>query len=174
MERLERDAAGESAVPDHRHDLAVGLEALTHRLLDPDRVGDRRRRVTRAHDVVLGLPDRAERGKAAVLADRLQPVAAPGQHLVRIRLVADVPEDLVARGIQQAVQRHGELARPEVRAEVPADLADRVDDQLAHLLRQLLELLVRETVQVGRPVDLVEEARPLVAVLGAHLCRVRM
>jgi hypothetical protein len=41
---------------------------------------------------------------------------------------------------------------------VPADLADRVDDQLADLLRDVLELGIRELVQVPRTVDLVEEA----------------
>jgi hypothetical protein len=65
---------------------------------------------------------------------------------VRIGLVADVPEDLVARGVEQAVQRDGQLAGAEVGAEVPADLADHVDDQLAHFLRDPLELLVGEVV----------------------------
>jgi len=73
---------------------------------------------------------------------------------VRVCLVADVPEDLVARRLQQAVQRDRDLARAEVGAEVAADLADRVDDQLAHLLRDLLELVVAQGVQVGRAVDL--------------------
>jgi hypothetical protein len=49
---------------------------------------------------------------------------------------------------------------------VAADLADRVDDQLADLLRHLGELLVAEALQVRRAVDVVEE-------LG-HVVRVRM
>ena len=90
-----------------------------------------------AHDVVLGLVDRAEGREAAVLADRVKLVAAAGEDLVRVGLVADVPEHLVARGVEQRVDRHGDLAGAEVRAEVAADLADRVDDQLADLLRDL-------------------------------------
>ena len=93
-----------------------------------------------AHDVVGGLGDRAERGEAAVLADRRELVAAAGEDLVRVGLVADVPEDLVAGGVQHRVQRDRQLAGPEVRAEVPADLADRVDDVLADLLGELREL----------------------------------
>ena len=73
-----------------------------------------------------------------------EPVAAAGQDLVRVGLVADVPEDLVARRVEQAVQRDRQLAGAEVGAEVAADLADRVDDQLAGLLGDLLELLVVE------------------------------
>ena len=140
VERLEGDAAGQRAVADHGDDLAVLADPLAHRLLEADRVADRGRGVAGAHDVVLGLGDRAERREAAVLADRLEPVAAAGQDLVRVGLVADVPEDLVARRVEQAVQRDRELAGAEVGAEVAADLADRVDDQLADLLRELLEL----------------------------------
>ena len=94
--------------------------------------------MARAHDVVLGLVDRAERGEALVLADGRQLVAAAGQDLVRVGLVADVPEDLVARRVQQRVQGDGELAGAEVGAEVAADLPDRVDDVLADLLGDLL------------------------------------
>ena len=66
----------------------------------------------------------------------------PGQHLVRIGLVADVPDDLVARGVEQAVERDGELAGAQIGAEVAADLADHVDDQLADLLGHGLKLAV--------------------------------
>ena len=69
---------------------------------------------------------------------------------MRVGLVADVPEDLVARGVEQRVQRDRDLAGAEVGAEVTADLADGVDDVLAHLLRDLLQLLVVEAVQVLR------------------------
>ena len=77
---------------------------------------------------------------------------------MRVGLVADVPEDLVARGVEQRVQRDRDLARAEVGAEVAADLADRVDQQLADLLRDLLQLLLGEAVEVLRAVDAVEEA----------------
>ena len=111
-----------------------------------------------AHDVVLALGDRAERREALVLADRRELVAAAGEDLVRVGLVADVPEELVARGVEQRVQRDRELAGAEVGAEVAADLTDRVDDVLADLLGDLLQLLVAEPVEVLRAVDAVEAA----------------
>ncbi len=158
-DRLEGDAAGHRAVADHGDDLAVRVRAeLAHPLLDADRVADRGRGVAGAHDVVLGLGDRAERREAAVLADRRQLVAAAGEDLVRVGLVADVPEDLVARRVEQRVQRDRELAGAEVGAEVPADLADGVDDVLAHLLGELRELLLGEPVQVLGTVDVLEQA----------------
>ena len=110
-----------------------------------------------AHDVVLGLGDRAEGREAVVLADGVEAVAPTGEDLVRVGLVPDVPQDLVGRGVQQRVQRDGQLAGAEVGAEVPADLADRVDDQLADLLRERLQLLVREPLEIVGAVDRVEE-----------------
>ena len=107
--------------------------------------------------------------QALVLADGVEPVAAAGEDLVRIGLVPDVPEDLVLRRVQQAVQRDRELAGAEVGAEVAADLADRVDDQLADLLRHLLELLVGKLPEVGRGVDRVEQ--PLLGLLAVVLRR---
>ena len=88
----------------------------------------------------------------------LELVAAARQDLVRVGLVADVPQDLVARGVQQRVQRDRQLAGAEVGAEVPADLPDRVDDVLAHLLGELRELLLGEPVQVLGTVDALEQA----------------
>ncbi len=76
---------------------------------------------------------------------------------MRVGLVADVPQQLVARGVEQRVQCDGDLARPEVGAEVPADLPHRVDQQLADLLRDLLQLVLGEAVQVLGAVDAVEE-----------------
>ncbi len=104
----------------------------------------------------------------AVLADRVEPLAPPGQHLVRIGLVADVPDDLVARGVEQAVERDGELAGAQVGAEVAADLADHVDDQLADLLGHGLKLAVVQGLEVPGAVDPVQQLWLLVA----HPCRV--
>jgi hypothetical protein len=136
-----------------------GLAARPHRLLDPDRVADRGRRVPGPHDVVLGLADRAERRETLVAADRRELVAAAGEDLVGIGLVTDVPEDLVARGVKQRVQRDGQLAGPEVRAEVAADLADRLDDVLADLLGDARELVLAKAVQVLGALDAVEQPR---------------
>ena len=114
--------------------------------------------MTGAHDVVRGLRDRAERREPPVLADRAEPLAPAGEDLVRVGLVPDVPEDLVLGALEQRVQRHRELARAEVGAEVPADLADRVDDVLAHLLGELRELLLGQGLEVLRTVYVLEQA----------------
>src|SRR5215208_527612 len=92
--------------------------------------------------------------------------------------MADVPEDLVPGRREQAMERNRELAGAEVGTEVAADLTDHVDDLLAHLLRQLLELVVGELDQVGRSLDRIEQPRlgliGVVRVLGHQVCRVWM
>ncbi len=55
---------------------------------------------------------------------------------------------------------------------MPADLTDRIDDVLAHLLGKLGQLLVAQAVQVVRPVDPCQEGL-LGLLLGfAHEVRV--
>ncbi len=108
----------------------------------------------------------------------VQLLATAGEDLVRVGLVTDVPEDLVAWGVEQAVQGDRQLAGAEVGAEVAADLPDRVDDVGAHLLRHLLQLLVVELVQIGGAVDLAQQrlARLGLGVVRrvCHSCLVKM
>ena len=59
---------------------------------------------------------------AAQLAQRVHAVTAAGQDLVGIGLVAHVPHQAVFRGVEHMVQRHGQLHRSQVGAEVPAGL----------------------------------------------------
>ena len=56
-----------------------------------------------------------KRREAALLLDGVELVAAAGEHLVRIGLVADVPDEAVARRVEDVVQRDGELDRAEAR-----------------------------------------------------------
>ena len=65
------------------------------------------------------------------------------------------------------MQRDGDLARPQVGAEVAADLSHRVDDVAPDLLGERLQLVVVEIVQVLGLVDSMEE-------LGHQKVRVAM
>ena len=126
--------------------IAVFTDAVPHRLLEADAVGDRCRSVAGPHDVVLGFGDRAERREAVVLADGRQFVTPPGEDLVGVGLVADIPEDLVLRRVHDAVEGDRDLAGAEVGAEVAADLPDHVDAVGPYLFRDLLELVVAQSI----------------------------
>ena len=116
----------------------------------PERGRDRRRRVRGAEGVVLALLAARKARDAAELAQGVHPVAAAGQHLVRVGLVADVPDDPVVRRVEDVVQRDRQLDRAEVRREVAAGLRDGLDDEFAQLAGEHLELGARQAAHVGR------------------------
>ena len=86
-------------------------------------------------------------------------VAAAGQDLVRVGLVADVPDQPVVRGVEDVVQGHGELDHAQPGAEMPARHRHGVDGLLAQLGRQLHQAGAAEAAQVAGLVDLVEKRR---------------
>ena len=90
----------------------------------------------RAERVVFALGALGEAGQAAALAQRADAVAPAGEDLVRIGLMADVPDQPVARGVEDVMQRDGELDDAEAGAEMPAGDRDRVDRFLAQFVRR--------------------------------------
>ena len=96
-----------------------------------------------AERVVFALGALGEAGQAAALAQRADAVAASGQNLVRIGLMADVPDQPVARRVEHVVQRDGELDHAEAGAEMAAGDGDRIDRFLAQFVGDLPQLELR-------------------------------
>ena len=71
-------------------------------------------------------------------------VVAPGEQLVRIALVADVPHELVARRVERVVQRDGQLDDAEPRADVAAGSRADVDQARAHVVGQVAQLVAAQ------------------------------
>jgi hypothetical protein len=143
-------------VADHRDDV-VGLaaEIAGDRHAEPGR--DRRRRMGGAEGVVLALAALGEAGQAAGLAQGANAVAAAGQDLVRIGLVADVPDESVARRVEDVVQGDSQLDHAQARAEVAARYRDGIDGLGAKLLGDLEQLALGNPAQILRDVDAVEQ-----------------
>ena len=118
-----------------------------------ERGADRSARVADAERVVLAFEAARERREPALELDRLQPVAAAGQHLVRVGLVADVPDQAVVRRVEDVVQRDRQFDRAEAGGEMTAHLADRLDQEFAHFVRERGQLRRRQLAQVGRGLD---------------------
>ncbi len=112
-----------------------------------------------AERVVLALGALGEAGQAAALTQRADTVAPAGEDLVRIGLVADVPDQLVVRRIEDVMQRHRQLDHAQAGAEMAAGLGDGVDHLVAQLVGELPELLGRQIFQVRRNMDPVEQRR---------------
>ncbi len=135
VEGGEGHASGERAVADDRDDLLVGAAQIAG-AGEAEGGGDAGTAVAGAVGIVRALGARGEAAEAAGLADRGEAVAAAGEKLVRVRLVADVPEDLVLGRVVDVVEGDGQLDDAEVWGEVAADLGDGVEDACAHLAGQ--------------------------------------
>jgi len=109
-------------------------------------------------DVVLGLRTAREAAEAAVLTDGAEAVAPAGEQLVRIALVAHVPDDLVARAVEHAVQRHRQLDRAQAGGQVAAHLTDAREDGLPDLTGEKRQFRLGELLEVGGVGDLIEIA----------------
>ena len=70
-----------------------------------------------------------------------------------VRLVPDIPHDPIVRGIENVVERNGQLRHSEGSAEVAAGLGHGVDDVAAELLAKLAELGKGQVLEVDRVVD---------------------
>src|SRR5882672_10125692 len=79
--------------------------------------------------------------------------AAPGQDLVRVGLVADVPDQAIAGRIEDVMDRGGQLDHAEAGAEMAAGHRHRVDGFLPQFVGDLLHLLDLELAKVVGRVD---------------------
>src|SRR6478736_116975 len=113
----------------------------------------------RAKWIVLALGALGEAGQAVAHPERADAVAASGQDLVRVGLMADVPDDPVCRRLEDVVQGDRELDHAEARAEMAAGDRDRVDGFRAQLVRDLPKLALLEPAEVIGGVDLIQEGR---------------
>ena len=149
VQPLEGEASGHRAVADHGHDLPL-LAPQFGRLGHAERRGDRHRSVPAPEGVVFAL------GHARETADAPQPpfgpegLAAPRDDLVGVGLVADVPDDLVLRGVENVMQGRGQLHGPEARSQVARIDRTFVDDVTPQLVAVGGQLLRREFFQLPR------------------------
>src|SRR6266511_1516493 len=102
--------------------------------------------------------------QATLLAQRVEPVVSAGQNLPRIALMADVPDDLVARRVEGRAERNRQLDHAEPRADVATRLGDDIDEALGHFIGQRLQLLRRQRLDVRGTVDRFENQLGLVTM----------
>ena len=103
-----------------------------------------------AEAVVFAFGALGEAGQAAALAQRADAVAPAGQDLVRIGLMADIPDQPVARRVEQVVQRDRQLDHAEPGPQMTAGHRDRADGLGPQFVGDLPEVLLGQTAQVGR------------------------
>ena len=156
VHRLIGHARAHRAVADHRdHIVVAALEVARHRHAQAG--GNRGRGMRGAEGIVFAFAALGETGKPAALAQAAHAGAAAGEDLVRIGLVADIPDDPVARCVEHIVQRGGQFDHAQAGAEMPAGDRDDVDQVGAQLVGELAQLVLLQLAQVFRQVDLVQQ-----------------
>ena len=94
---------------------------------------------------------------AVLLAQGIHFLGTPGQQLVRVCLVPDVPHQLVGRRIENVVQRHRQLDDTEAGADMAAGPRAHVDQAGTHVRTQRAELIAGEGFEIGWRVYLVDQ-----------------
>ena len=79
----------------------------------------------------------------------MEAILALGQQLVRVALVADIPDQAVIGEVVQVVQGNREFDHSHARTEVTTGHRHGVHDDLAQLGTQCGQLLTRELLEVG-------------------------
>jgi hypothetical protein len=107
--------------------------------------------------VVFALGPLGEAGEAAALAQRANAVAAGGENLVRVGLMADIPDDPVARRVEHVMQRDGQFDNAQAGAEVAAGHRNRRNGFLAQFVGEPTQLVLGQPAQISRHVNPVEK-----------------
>ena len=87
--------------------------------------------------------------QAALGANRAEATKASGDQLVRIDLVARVPDEPIAAEVEDPVQRQAELHHAQVGGKVGRAAGRDFAERLAHLGGELLKLLRREPLEIA-------------------------
>ena len=147
VERFKGLAGGHRAVADNGNAAgAAAGQAVGYR--HAQRGADGCGRMADAEVVVLAFAALGKTGQPAKLAHGVHAVAPSGQDFVRVALVADVPHQMVARGVIHIMQGNGQLHRAEIAGEMAAGLLHAFQQKAAQLGGQLRKLADRQTAQV--------------------------
>src|ERR1700730_8666770 len=103
-----------------------------------------------AEGVVLALGPARERRQPSALLDGRELLAPPGQNLVRIGLMAYIPDQPIVGCLVHIMQCHREFDGAESRGKMPAARADALDQKLSQFCRQRRQLVDWQPAQSGR------------------------
>ncbi len=169
IERLERHAGGDGAIADHRHHLAPQPFALG-RHGHAERRTDGGAGVTDGEHVILALAAPGEGVQTVFLADALHPIAATGQDLVGISLVADVPHQSIERGVVDVVQRHRQFDGAEPGGKMTTGATHRTQQIFTQFVAQHRQSLEGQGSQLDRRIR--EGQVGEIAYINAHIVTV--
>ena len=96
----------------------------------------------RTERIVFALAALGEAGQTILLAQRLHAIPSTGQDFVRVALVANVPDQLVHRRVEDSVDRDRKLYHTQRRPKMPAGLRHDLYDFAAQFTGQSSKLVI--------------------------------
>ena len=110
-----------------------------------------------AERVVFALGTLGEAGKSAALTKCTDAVAPASENLMRVGLVADVPDQLVAGRVEHVVQGNGQFHDAEPGTKMASGFGHSIDRLATQFVGELAKLIGGEVFQVARKPDPVEQ-----------------
>ncbi len=151
-------AGAHRAVADHRDDIVLlALEIACHGKTESRR--NRGGRMGRTERIERTFGPLGESRKSRALAQGAHAIATAGQNLVRIGLVADIPDEFVGRRVEHIVERDGQFDDAEPRTQMAAGDRNDIDGFLAQFIGQLAQIGAGKAPQRGRFPHLVQKRR---------------
>ena len=147
VQRLERHAGGHGTVTDDGNGVA-GIATKFSGHSETKGSGDRGGGMGGTEGIIGAFRAFGEAAEAALGAQGADAVAAAGEDFVGIALMADVPDDLVARGIEDGVQGDGEFNDAKTGAKVAAGHRDGRDGFGAEFIGQLAQVAVGQGFEI--------------------------
>jgi len=144
---------GKGAVADDSDHLKVLLRQIA-RAGDAESRGYGGAGVADAKGIVGALAAFGETADSPILADAVKSLTPAGDDLVGVGLMADIPDDLVLRGIQDMMEGEGQFDHAERWGKVAPGLAGGLNNIVADLPRQLGQLGDVKILDIRRRVDL--------------------
>jgi len=149
------DATGEGGVSGEGDDVFFPADAIA-RDCHTERGGESRAGVTGAIAVVRALAAQHEAIESARSADGVELLAASGEELVDVRLVADVEDEMIRRRIENVVHGQREFDHAQVRTEVSAGFREDGNQLLANLFGKNFKLGASERFDIEWGMDGIE------------------
>ena len=75
-------------------------------------------------------------------------LAPPGEQFVRVNLMADIPDETIARAFEHVMERQRQFDDTQIGAKMPAGLCQRVQQKGAYLFGKVRELFAGNAFQI--------------------------
>ena len=150
IQGLEHDAAWQRPVADHRDGMAISFAEKLVAAVQSEHGRDAASGMARHEQIVGAFVRIRVAHQSAAGANRGKLAVAAGDELVRINLMAGVPNQAVAAEVERRVQGQAELDNAQVRSKMGRSIGDNFAQGVAHFAGELLQLRQRESLQVER------------------------